>query len=410
MKILTLVSIFLIYSAMNAQMCNPDSLITTQIRASNTDSNISWELYEHYSFYNPTCVSKNTLLVHLVGSYDNPSSTTLFPELAANNGFHVVSLKYPNSTAAQSACGNSSDPNCYLNFRKEIIEGVDYSTETSVDSSDCINNRLIKLLQYLDDNNSGENWNNYFSGNTTGWNNIIISGHSQGGGHAAVIAINKPVKRVLMFASPNDYSTFFNAPATWTTTTHLANDSAYYGFNNLNDDVVDFSGQFETWNNLGMTAFGNSINVETSTSPYLNSHQLYTSYDTTGIGGNHSVMILDSKTPLDNFGKPLFEPVWKHMLGIYEASSFVSPGNIGVEQIIAYPNPFENSFFIQLNTRLKEQYTLQIFDVLGQLKLATTINGEKVIEFEGSTFEKGFYIVQLTSSSKVVTTTTLIKK
>lgn len=155
--------------------CDPNSLITIQTRASVTDANISWELKKHYSFYNPTCPPQNTLVVHLVGSYDNPSSTLLFPSVAANKGFHVVSLKYPNGTAAQSACGGSSDPNCYSNFRKEIIEGFDYSTDVNVDTIDCINNRLLKLLQYLELNNPGQNWSNYFSGNTILWNSINIS-------------------------------------------------------------------------------------------------------------------------------------------------------------------------------------------------------------------------------------------
>jgi len=349
---------------LKAQSCNPDSLKNYQIRASDTDPNISWKLNKHYAWFNPTCLFQNTLLVHLVGSYDNPQSTTLFPELAANNGFHVVSLKYPNSTAAQTACGNSSDPDCYLNFRKEIIEGIDYSIETTVDSSNSISNRLIKLLQYLDSNYPSENWSNYFSANVIDWSKIIVSGHSQGGGHAAVIAISKPVKRVLMFASPNDYSTFFNAPASWTSSPHTAQDSAYYGFNNLNDDVVDFSEQFQSWNNLGMPSFGDSIYVDNTTYPYFNSRQLYTRYDTSGIGGNHSVMILDSKTPIDGFGIPKFEPVWKYMLGIPSAPSGIH-SNILVQGVKIFPNPMSDFSTVEVNNmRVKWSWTL--FNSLGQ--------------------------------------------
>ncbi len=299
-----------------AQTCNSKSLINLKIRASDTDPKIAWELYRHFSFYNPSCQSQNTLVVHLVGSFDKPASTTLFPKLAANNGFHVINLKYPNSIAAKNVCAQSSDKNCYLKFRKEIIEGLDYSDKISVDLSNSINNRLLKLLQYLAQNYPEQNWQSYFDENNIDWNKIIISGHSQGGGHAAVIAINNKVKRVLMFASPNDYSNYYQAPAAWTNMPHLSPNSVYFAFNNLNDKVIDPKQQFEIWQNLGLSNFGKAISVDNNMTPFANSHQLYTSYQTTGIGGNHSAMILDSKTPLDSTNEALFVPVWKYMLGI----------------------------------------------------------------------------------------------
>ena len=122
MKLFFILQLFLFSFNGISQNCNLNALIIEKTRASQTDDNIAFELNRHFSYYNPTCASKNILLVHLVGSFDNPSSTTLFPTIAANQGFHVIVLKYPNNTAAQNACGNSSDQDCYLNFRKEIIE------------------------------------------------------------------------------------------------------------------------------------------------------------------------------------------------------------------------------------------------------------------------------------------------
>lgn len=170
------------------QSCIESSLVIQQIRAKDTDSNIDWEINKHYTYYNPTCVQRNILVVHLVGSYDNPSNNIMFPSYAANNGFHVVSLKYPNSTAAQTACNNSTDIDCYEKFRREIIEGGDFHPDITVDVPNAINNRLIKLLMYLDTNNPNENWGNYYSGSTINWNKIIVLGHSQGVGPAAYIA------------------------------------------------------------------------------------------------------------------------------------------------------------------------------------------------------------------------------
>jgi hypothetical protein len=67
-------------------------------------------------------------MVYLVGTGANPSGTLYFPKLAANNGFHVVSLKYPNSLSAQVPCRTCPDEDCYEDFRKEILEGIDYSS------------------------------------------------------------------------------------------------------------------------------------------------------------------------------------------------------------------------------------------------------------------------------------------
>ena len=87
-----------------AQSCDPDSLQTIITRASLTDPNIAFELKQHYSYFNPTCISRNTLLIHLGGSYGKPGNYLLFPELAGNNGFNVINLHYPNTVASKTAC------------------------------------------------------------------------------------------------------------------------------------------------------------------------------------------------------------------------------------------------------------------------------------------------------------------
>lgn len=159
----TLFLLVIVATFSNAQ-CDSSSMQLIQVRASDTDPNISWELARHHVFINEDCNPQNKLLVHMVGSYDNPTSTLKFPAIAANNGFHVVSLRYPNSVAAQTACAGNSDSTCYLKFRKEILEGIDYSTEVDVDTIDCVYNRLIKLLKYLDTNYPSQNWGQFYSG------------------------------------------------------------------------------------------------------------------------------------------------------------------------------------------------------------------------------------------------------
>jgi hypothetical protein len=52
--------------------------------------------------------------------------------MAANNGFHCINLAYRNTVSGQAACALSLDSNCHINYRKEIIEGIDYSPEVNV--------------------------------------------------------------------------------------------------------------------------------------------------------------------------------------------------------------------------------------------------------------------------------------
>lgn len=354
------------FSGLSAQS-DLDSLFHVEINGNDTDPFIVFGLGKHQVFYNPTSATQNTLLLHLVGSYDKPDSNLIFPSLAANNGFHSIVLSYRNGIAAKSACKDIPDTNCYLNFRKEIIEGIDYSTEVSVNPANSINNRLLKLLQYLTQNYPGQNWDQYYSGSTIAWNKIIVSGHSQGGGHAAIIGITQPVKRVLMFASPNDFSDTLNMLAPWTTLPHLAADSNYYSFNARFDDVVDFSIQYAHSQALGQAAFGDTVLVDALTAPFNHTRQLYTNQEVAP--GNplhftHDIAIRDAETPIDSLGKPEFACVWLYMLGIDCPIALARDPNFAFPNIQVFPNPFQNELTL---TALPKQINCEIvlFDILG---------------------------------------------
>lgn len=342
--------ILFLFSASSAFSQGCDSLLLNivEVRANDTDNNIPWELSRHYTFFNPDCVPKNKLLVHLVGTIDNPSSTQLFTSLAANHGFHVLSLKYKNNLSAQTACNSSTDVDCHFKFRREIIEGVDYSPEVEVDSVNAIYNRLLRLLHYMDSNYPTQNWGQYFSGNNINWNKIIVSGHSQGGGHAAVIGITQPLIRVLMFASPNDYSNHFNQVAPWTNLPHVAADSAYYSFNNINDLVSEYNTQYTAALNIGVGLFGDTVSVDNTAYPYQLSHNLYTSIDSSGFTVNHGMVVIDNNVPLDSNGKPIFEEVWKYMLGI-DCPLSGTPDFQTSDYFTLFPNPTDTYVNVVVN-------------------------------------------------------------
>lgn len=404
---LTLITLILI-GTLRAQTCDPDSIVNHQIRASVTDPSIPWELYKHYAWYNPTCSSNGALLLHLVGTYDNPAKTTRFPQLAANNGFHAVVLKYPNSTSAQSPCRNSADTNCYENFRKEIIEGFDYSNDIAVDSANSIYNRLLKLLSSLHSQQPAEGWDAYYSGNSILWNKVMISGHSQGGGHAAMIAMTQNVQRVIMFASPNDYSDYLNDAAPWTSKPHATAKSSYYSFGNLYDDIVDFSEQHLQWNYLGLHNFGDTINVGTTNWQASASHQLYTTDTGSALGYNHSNMIHDSLVPLDSMGVPKYENVWKYLLGI-------PLPNTGLETlekaaIELFPNPFSNTTTLTIHHADYTGCKLQILTVTGQLVKTVDHLESHQIRIDRNDLNAGVYIYFLSMKNQIIQSGKLLVK
>jgi hypothetical protein len=383
------VFIFLGFSFTLFPQCDSVSLQIREIRASDTDNTFSWELHKHFTYFNTSCSQRNLLLVHLVGSYDNPTNTQIFPSLAANNGFHALVLKYPNSTAAQSACGSSLDIDCYKNFRKEIIEGIDVSPDISVDFTNSITNRLIKLIQYMTLTYPSENWEQYLVNGQIQWQNIIVSGHSQGGGHAAYIAKTHQVKRCLMFASPNDFINTSSSPANWVSSSSQTPDSLFYGFNNLNDDVVPFINQYQVWTALPM--INDTLCVD-NTSNYLNKTQLYTQLTILGTGGNHSLVIRDSETPYDLQGNYLFEPVWSYMLGIDEGLAVDDEPNYTFS---IYPNPANHS--IQIKSNINENFTLSIYTIEGIIVKQINTNQSSVINI--SDLDKGVYLVKISNNS-----------
>ena len=377
---------------MIGQTCIQDSLIVRNIKAFDTDNTINREFQNHQVYINRGCTTNNKLLLHLVGSFDNPVNTTFFPALAANNGFKVINLKYPNNVSAKGACGNSSDMDCFRKYRQEIIFGENASTEVSVDSSNSIINRVLKLLLHLDSLYPSENWNSHLAGtDAVDWSKIVLSGHSQGGGHAAFLAKQFKVHRVLMFASPNDFSNSFLSPASWVSESSTTPDSSYFAFGNLFDDVIDFNQQFQIWELMNLLEDHDSINVDNLPGTYNRSKVLYTTNSQSTIpSGNHNAMILDKFTPMSS-GAPLFISVWKYMLGLHSITTSIENNNVANFNVEVFPNPTRNRLFVKSR---EEVATVEVYNSTGNLrKKVKPTSKDFEINLESLT---GFAFIKLT--------------
>lgn len=368
-------------------------LTVRKVKPVDTDAQITtFTADSHYVYLNTTAPPKNILLVHLPGSFGEPKRATLFGSLAANLGFHSIGLMYPNVPTVGSFCSNDTDPDCFENVRREIIEGIDYSAELTINAPESILNRTKKLLQYLQANYPAENWGQYLDGDgNLVYNKIIFSGHSQGGGHAAVIAKHYPLYRAICFSSPKDWRNIPDAPPLWLSTNNWQTPaSSVYAFNHIADEHTR---QLVIWDSLGLNAYGTPVNVDSFSSPYSNTRQLTTAYAVTA-GDEHASTIQDNKTPKVD-GIPVFIPVWTYMLTHNMPTAL--PNYAMAVNTKVWPNPTDNVLNIMLP---KGNYKLTVYNANGHLLLEKQTPGGAVV-LATDNLPNGLYYINAQAATTV---------
>lgn len=287
-----------------------------RVLPSDTDPSIHQFDVPHTIYYDPAVTQRNELLVFLPGTNGRTAGINGFCSTAAELGYQVVNLMYPDDTAAATVAYDP-DPDAFLDFRLAIIEGSPNSKHIYVDRANSIENRLIKLLQYLDGKQPEGHWGKYLtSDGNLDWPHIAVSGLSQGAGHAALIAIRHQVARAVLFGGPKDYSRVTYKPAAWYTppATPL---NLIFTFNHERDrQACVFKEQLEICHTMGLDQFGPPVDVDTAMPPFGNSHVLYTNYPMTPPTSVrfHTSVVADASTPKAPDGSAVFQPVWVYML------------------------------------------------------------------------------------------------
>jgi hypothetical protein len=226
-----------------------NSVSIVQILPSDTDPGIKTFNFPHTLFVNRDIVvehrgdlaqDRHELLVFIPGTHETNTprggrGPIAFCKLAANLGYHVVNLIYPDEIPA-SVCANDP-PRAFENFRMAIIQGG-VTTHITVAKSESIENRLIKLLQHLKEIRPRENWGQFLNADgTIKWESIAVAGQSQGGGHAALIGIKHQVERVICTGAPKDFNHRINAPAAWYHLEAATPKSRFFTFNHRQDET-----------------------------------------------------------------------------------------------------------------------------------------------------------------------------
>jgi len=333
-----------------------DLPITSAITKPAWGFHLAWPVERSRS---PGSVSNSLLYLFLPATGATPSDYTLIQQEAVDLGYHVIGLAYPNTDAVVGICHDpmrnlsyEDRQACYLNVRQQtldptILRNTDY---TKVSAADTIYNRLTKLLTYLRKKYPEEGWGGFLD--ETGapnWSRIVVAGHSQGGGNAALIGKQHLVARVVMISSPPDgcfesldkygdtlplalpgcadpITNPLTVPgALWTGLPGLTPADRYYGLAHESEFAI--TPMLENWGRLGLYQFGNPVVREDSAPPYGCTHMLLTRRPPLKVPGiarslyAHRLTVRNGFTPTDETGVPLLRDAWRYI-------SAVSPGSL----------------------------------------------------------------------------------
>lgn len=374
-KMLVFIFLILSFFKVNGQ------IETFYIKPNQTNSNYSINEDSSSISINST-LHLNKLFLFFGGTGSSSSKDYSALRLYATNlGYDVINLSYNNNVAAASL-KNDSDVYAFDNYRQESCFGTPISDAISIDSLNSIYTRTLNLLKYLSINYSNQNWGQYLINNDSiDWSKIVVGGHSQGSGHACYLGKQFNVDRVLMFSGPNDYSNYFSDAANWLKTQGKTPIERHFAYLSLNDEIVPFNSQFTNLSALSILTLGDSILVDNKSTPYNNSHLLYTKQAPGLVILNHNETVNISSI---NYS------VWNYILTSTIETNSLSNLKI-LSNPLVYPNPTSSYLKVKI-LNSNEQQEFQIINLTGKIIQSGKTNTNSTT-IDISNLEKGIYIL-----------------
>ncbi|GBG24255.1 Hypothetical Protein FCC1311_004732 [Hondaea fermentalgiana] len=161
------------------------------------------------------------LHVHLSGTFSHPVFSSSFLESCAKrNGHHTIGLAYRYSFIPSGLVGKGirelyaddedAQAEAIRAFHETVVFGGPKTTLTqAVSEADSVEGRLRSALHHLASNYPREGWQYFLQEKKDAqgrcfvrWDRIVLSGHSQGGAHAAYLASVLPLRRVVLLSAP----------------------------------------------------------------------------------------------------------------------------------------------------------------------------------------------------------------
>jgi hypothetical protein len=214
----------------------------------------------------PTSGARGKLVLFFNGSGGSPaagtrpSPTTNFYTTARAAGLHLFAVSYRSDDAIGVLC--KGDDACFLPTRRTVLTGVYEAGAPAslkgITADEGAFARLLAGLQTLAAGDPSGGWDAFLDPTATKpvdrirWSKLIPAGHSQGGGHAALVGRSFAVDRVVALSSPCDQTA--TGPASWLdvskSTYATSPAAAYYGLGAPGDTVC--TGYPAIWTALGM--------------------------------------------------------------------------------------------------------------------------------------------------------------
>lgn len=303
-------------AAMFAVASESTPLVPRIIAPQLTDPAIDWiptvnpQFNQHYVWLDPSQKSNPKLFVFLPGARGKPRGYQLIQQEAARLGYHVIGLVFENEMNIAALCNGTGDSDCAGNIRLENIDGLDHSPFVATSQANGIDNRLTKLLLYLDARYPDEGWSRFLHHGEPKWSQIAVGGHSLGAGQAAMIGTIRHVDRVVMIAGPAPEAGYAwinigkTPTAKYFELIHLRDENAPW----IMPNVAAFD----------LERFGEAVAPELNAPPYGGTHILVTDVEPVGGYANpfpHQSTAVDFVTPRAPDGTPLLRDAWRYLLG-----------------------------------------------------------------------------------------------
>lgn len=250
------------------------------------------------------------LWIFLGGSFGKPHRQTAIIRQIAGLGHWAINLCYPNDWTIGGLSRQSRDMHAHEDLRLQILDGQARSPGLDMAPQDSIFNRLQKLLRWLVTHNPTQGWAHFLDGEHPRWERLAVAGHSQGGGHAAIMGKQIPLARVVMLAAPADTVDGSGAPAPWLARAGDTPPRNYYGFSHQLDPGIP--GILAGWRALGLSALGPLADVDRDAPPFGGSHTLLTNHRAPG-GRFHGCVAVDRAVPRRADDTPVFDAVWTYL-------------------------------------------------------------------------------------------------
>lgn len=186
-------------------------LKTLKVKPSVADASVQQWDTASVIYYDPK-IKNNKILLWLTGTNGTSNNVPVgFFKTALHQGYKVIALSFISNPGVSQVCiGKNlvSNPDCATEFRRKRIYGDQSFSGIPDQPQDAIIPRFVKLLEYLDKNDSEGKWGTYLEKEIKKpiWERIAIAGQSQGGGMAEFIGQYEHLDRIISFSGGWDYS------------------------------------------------------------------------------------------------------------------------------------------------------------------------------------------------------------